>query len=354
MKISKKVLIPVFASAMGLAVIGGVSGSVAWYQYNSKVTASYIGVSTADTGVLRIKEGSGSWTRAVDKGANNKLRPVTFDKVSAESDKFDTTKGWTTPEAGAGNAEVLGHGSYYEGKDYVPASGTSAEEKGYAGWIQASSSDFAQFDLYFDAYQTNAEENDSGYTHVARPVFLSNYILRSLDADGNVISTKNAEDAIRIQFDVLNDSNEITSQIITGKEASTTKLNGALDLDGSGTADKYHATPFNDVPNTTGEGAINGTEIEYGLHGVNQTVTALSSYNSSSNALFSTSGDEAKPTHVRVSIWLEGWALLNSATRAEWNPFKVAGCSVQVGLEFTTGEFRDADLTDLTPVTPQP
>lgn len=344
MKINKKVLIPVFATAMGLSVIGGVSGAVAWYQYNSKVTASYIGVSTADTGVLRIREGaSGSWGRAVDKGDENTLKPVTFDKSATDATKFDVSKAWTTPEAGAGNAEALGHGSYYEGQDYVPANGTTPETKGYAGWVQAGSTDFAHFDLYFDAYQTNANEDDAGYTHVARPVYLSNYILRSLDENGDVVTTKLAEEALRIQFDIYNDSDVLTSQIITGKTAGSTSLCGALDLDGNNSADKYHATPFNDV--TTGTSGLDGTEIEYGLHGASQTVTALSGYNSSSNALFSTSGVEAKPVHVGITIWLEGWALLNSATRAEWNPFQTAGCSVQVGLEFTTGEFRGNDLS---------
>lgn len=343
MKINKKVLIPVFATALGLSVIGGVGGAVAWYQYNSKVTASYIGVSTADTGVLRISENQGStWTRAVDKGSNNTLKPVTFEKDA--SDKFDMSKGWTTPEAGAGNG--LGLGSYYEGKDYVPASGSAAEQKGYAGWIKADSTAFAQFDLYFDAFQVNPDEAtqaSEGYKHVARPVFLSNYILRSLDSNDQVITTKFAEEAIRIQFDIYNASGEVAQQIITGKAEGTTALNGKLDLDGSGAVDKYHATPFNNV--TTGEGGLDGQEIEYGIHGANQSVKALGSYNSASNALFSTSGDEAKPVHVKISIWLEGWALLNGAERAEWNPFEAAGCKVQVGLEFTTGEFRGTDLS---------
>ena len=349
MKINKKVLIPIFATAMGLSVIGGISGAVAWYQYNSKVTASYIGVSTADTGVLRIKEGSGAWTRAVDKGNNNTLKPVTFEKDA--NGKFDTTKGWTTPEAGAGNA--LGHGSYYVKQDYSPASGTDAEVKEHPGWLQAGSSDFAQFDLYFDAYQVNPQEDDEGYTHVARAVYISKSMLRCLDANNQVITGKVAEDAIRVQFDIFNQNDELATQLVTGKSAGTTALCGALDLDGSTTADKYHATPWNDV--TTGTDGLDGTEIEYGIHGANQTVTALSSYNGPSAPLFTTFADETNPIHVRITIWLEGWALLDSSNnRAEWNPFTAAGYKVQVGLEFTTGEFRGSDLNDLTPVTPNP
>ena len=335
MKISKKVLIPVFASAMGLAVIGGVSGSVAWYQYNSKVTASYIGVSTADTGVLRIREGaSGAWGRAVDKGrTGNVLKPTTFNYDEITS-LYDMEHGWGTPEAGAGNAEALNRsGSYYEGQDYVPASGSTAETLGYAGWIEDNDA-YAQFDLYFDAYQTDAtNEDDDGYTHVVRSVYLSNYKVECLTAD------KIADEAIRIQLDVYDDSDEIAEQIILSKSGDDTNLYGALDLDGSTTPDNYHKTPFNDVPE-----ALDGQPIEYGIHNKVQEVDAISDYASASNALFTTTGEKDSFVHVRITIWLEGWALLNSATKAEWNPFETAGCEVQVGLEFTTGIFRDTDL----------
>ena len=54
MKFNKKVFIPVLATAMGLSVIGGIAGAVAWYQYNSKVSTSFAGASVADTGVLQI------------------------------------------------------------------------------------------------------------------------------------------------------------------------------------------------------------------------------------------------------------------------------------------------------------
>ena len=69
MKINKKVLIPLFATAMGLSVIGGVSGAVAWYQYNTKVQASFMGVTTADGGVLQIKKSTDTaWNSYADFG----------------------------------------------------------------------------------------------------------------------------------------------------------------------------------------------------------------------------------------------------------------------------------------------
>ena len=87
MKISKKVLIPVFATAMGLSVIGGISGAVAWYQYNTKVTASFMGVTSADGGVLQVSDDNGStWKRDIDFGsATSKLHPVTYGALASNA-----------------------------------------------------------------------------------------------------------------------------------------------------------------------------------------------------------------------------------------------------------------------------
>ena len=87
MKINKKLLIPVFASAMGLSVIGGISGAVAWYQYNTKVSASYMGVTTADGGVLQVSKDESNWDRDVVFGSEtSELHPVTFGDLGADLD----------------------------------------------------------------------------------------------------------------------------------------------------------------------------------------------------------------------------------------------------------------------------
>jgi len=329
MKINKKILIPVFATAMGLSVIGGVSGAVAWYQYNSKVTSSFIGFSVADTGVLQIKNGeSGAWTRAVkNESASNKLRPVTFGKTD---DGIGTKQAWMYPEAGAGKG-------YYEG----------AANK--AGWVKAEKgTDYYQFDLYFNALQTDAAEED-GYKYVEREVYLNNYFVRCLNKTSHeeiTDSSKIAEKALRVQIDV----DAQNKHLILGKEAKANlALSGKLDLDASGTADKYHKTPFNVLP----DGAEDEAEIVYGVEGDTQTVAAMDDYKGeSASKLFKTSGVKDNPVHVVITIWLEGWDLLDSSTaRAEWNPFTSSDCEVQVAFEFTTGIFRGENLT---PVTPNP
>ena len=326
MKLNKKLLIPVFATAMGLSVIGGISGAVAWYQYNSKVTASFVGASVADSGVLRIKEGaSGSWTRAVERKTIDKIRPMTFGYTSENG--VPTTNGWMYPEAGAGNG-------YYEGTDTM------------AGWVKAEEGkDYAQFDLYFDAIQTDPNSADeSGYTPVVREVFFNRIILKN----SNSATGKNASDAMRIQLDI-----DDTTHLILANSEVTTDLFGELDLDASTTADKYHKTLFNELP----AGAVDGGTIVYGEDQKQQVAKDIHDYvqqngdvqiGHGATPLFSTKGSDSEFTHVVVTIWFEGWAKLESTNpRAEWNANNTADYDVQVGLEFSTGIFRGTDLNTL-------
>ena len=210
MKINKKILIPVFATAMGLSVIGGVGGAVAWYQYNSKVNASYVGMSVADSGVLQIRQGeNGNWTRAVSVGdANTKIRPVTFGDTS---EGIGTKDAWMYPEAGAGNG-------YYEG----------TERK--AGWVKATKNvEYAQFDLYFSALQTDPNDTaNDGYTYVERDVYISRFLINCLDENGDEDDSKLANNAMRIQIDV-----EGEDPIILANDEYQTDLFGDLDLDNS-------------------------------------------------------------------------------------------------------------------------
>ena len=335
MNISRKILIPVFATSLGLSIIGGLTGAVAWYQYNSKVSVSFVGASVADTGVLQIKEGAdGSWTRDVKNDKLDPFRPMTFGKTSVDG---VPANGWMNPEAGAGNG-------YYESVE-AGTDGTGEMN----GWLKAEKGkQYVQFDLYFNAFQTDdTAEAGKGYKPVARNVYLSKYLLRCIDANGNELDDKVAADAMRIQFDI--DDNE---HLILANDVSTTKLYGPLDLDGSGTADKYHKNPFNVLPT----GAQDGNEIVYGVDQETQTTVDIDDYvvvedkqanNGAQSALFATKGKKDEFTHVVITIWLEGWAMLDSENgRAEWNAFTSAGYDVQVALQFTTGIFRGNDLSN--------
>lgn len=441
MKFNKKVFIPVLATAMGLSVIGGIAGAVAWYQYNSKVSTSFAGASVADTGVLQIgtyqpvfdqngdpvyvdpsaqnpvQQTELVWGRDIVQPNIDRLVPVTFgdmvevqdpvldehgDPVDLDGDgQNDTTsrfmlpnKAYAYPEAGCGEG--------YEGHTWTDAYG---KEIKIDGWHEAEKGkDYAQLEFYMKAVQIEGDQ----YVQVARDVFLSDYIYRSIS--GN---TKFAHEALRVHI-AANDGAD-GAVILANKEYQDNndpqgtyqesldnrlKLYGPLDLDRSNRNDVdpnanendvYHSSIWNDNlnaygvhPATYGEetfpqtdpsapaeqmaGAAyrDGEVMNYGIYGDKQSTRSFESMKQArtdglmprqgeagyNNKLFSLKADSV--TKITITVWLEGWEpLTNDGTNSEasknalWNPEYSAETSIQVGLQFDTGMFRGADLTEI-------
>ena len=439
MKFNKKVFIPVLATAMGLSVIGGIAGAVAWYQYNSKVSTSFAGASVADTGVLQIGtyqkvfDENGDpvyvdpsaanpvqkevlvWGRDIVRPNLDRLVPVTFgdmnevqdpvlddngDPVDLDGDGInDTTSRFLLPDKAYAYPEA-GCGEGYEKRTWTDDFGKQIEIN---GWHEAEEGkDYAQFEFYMKAVQIEGDQ----YVQVARDVFLSDYIYRSIS--GN---TKFAHEALRVHI-AANDGAD-GAVLLANKEYKDNndpqaaynadldnrlKLYGPLDLDRSNRNDAdpnanendvYHSSIWNDNlkaygvhPDTYGEetfpstdpaaapeqkaGAAyrDGEEINYGVYGAKQstksfenTIQERSAAGSMprqgdadyENKLFSLKEDQ--PTKITITVWLEGWEPLTTdgtnteaSKNALWNPEYTAETSLQVGLQFDTGIFRGDDL----------
>ena len=155
---NKKFIIPLFATVVGLSVVGGISGAVAWYQFNTRVNASFVGTSVADSGVLQISSqqdtGYGRDVYNTNSKNDNKLTPVTFGYG-------DTTNG---------------RGASLPNKAYCyPEAGEKDMEK----WTEARKDyEYIQFDLYLKAQQISGNTT----TDAAVNVYLSEMFLESQDA----------------------------------------------------------------------------------------------------------------------------------------------------------------------------
>jgi len=356
MKINKKVLIPIFTTAMGLSAIGGVAGAVAWYQYNSRVSASFVGASVADTGILQIghKESPDSeisWGRDFFAGGDAaKLVPVTFGAVNPDGTLPE--KAYAYPQSGCGEG--------YVGHDYIE---NEKVDHKIEGWVEAEEGkQYYQFEVYLEAYQTDSSKKE-GYKLVERDVYLSDLILKSVEDD------KEAEEALRVHIDV-----EGQEKIIYSKNAhdenNKLALFGGLDLDRNGHNDQYHKSLFNDSlraygVNDQGE-AIHSEneEVIYGEKDQYQVTKSLEAVKKAreddgkmseelDKRILRTRSD--KPVKLTITVWLEGWEVLNTGELDDnddpiksniWNPHYSAGTEVQLGLQFDTGKFREDDLTD--------
>ena len=202
MKINKKLLVPVFATAMGLSVMGGIGGAVAWYQYNTKVSASYVGVTTADGGVLQVSKDGSNWDRDVYFADDNaKLHPVTFGDLGPNC---------VLPASGA---RMHPHAGVADPADWDAAT---------------NGTDYYQIDMYVKALKLI----DGEYTQVAVPVYAEDLTLEAVTANKTDIG-----EALRVHINI--NSGE-TKKLLspTAQTGTDCPLFGKLDLDRSGDIDK--------------------------------------------------------------------------------------------------------------------
>lgn len=331
MKINKKIVVPVLSTAAGLALLGGISGSVAWYQYNSRVTASIIGTSVANSGLLQISTDNTNWKRDVvsaETGSqnNNKLLPVTFGEMEKEIDTDGQTvvKDTVLP-ANAYAFPEAGHGAYNE-------------------WFGARKNyEYVQYDIYLKATQA-AGTADAQL--VSKPVYISDMVLE--DATEN----KAVAEALRVHLAVENGKNFLISKTgihYVDENDKGLPLFGKMDLDGDNQLDTKGGYEWSTDRNS---------EITYGAEGKYQVTKGMSEIVAPRNA----DGDIVKgdtetdeefaakkicdtlttgSQKITVTVWLEGWHKFENADSqlsAIWESSKRAEASVHVGMTFDVGK----------------
>lgn len=346
---NKKVIVPFLSSVIGLSVAGGLGGAFAWYQFSSQVTTSFIGTSVAEGGLLQIGYYDDDahkvvWGRDLVK-ENAKIVPVTFGalKTRTSDNKANCLgdKAYGRPEAGRQG-----------GNDYT------------SGW-EVMSTGYYQYDIYLRALEADASaEGDAshdvapGYKQVAKPVYLSDVHIEGVgetaqySAGGKTIS-----DAVRIHLDVegATNPNRLISKAKIA-EANKLPLFGELDLDGDGESDKFGGYDWD--PNK-------GQTVIYGINGEYQTTIGATAdddgivqhrdaqgdmpastpeQRNAKTICFTKDGTDAWTVKITVTVWLEGWQLLNNnATDASkkgtiWNPIlSGSNIPVRVGMTFDAG-----------------
>lgn len=324
MKFNKKIAVPVLSTIMSLSLLGGVSGAVAWYQYNSRATASFVGSSVANTSVLQIgTDGQNGidWERDKVFGTtvnDNKLLPVTFGQMEQDGSLPD--KAWHSPEAGAG--------AYHTSVDGEPA------------WEEATAGvEFVQFKIYLRAYASDSTI-EAGIQQVKKDVYLSEIILE------DATNGKNVSEALRVHIDVKDGSKFLISE----KKVTGLELSGELDLDKNNSSDTVGGWAWE---NTT----TRDDEVIYGNDGDTQDTLGIADIKQARDddgympAVANSKRICETPTtgqiEMTITVWLEGWAKLGASGQESniWNPYQTAGteqapAAIHVGLRFDTGKAR--------------
>ena len=330
---NKKIIVSTLALAMGAALAGSVSGTVAWFQYSTRAQASYIGTSAHCSEMLEVQATS------VDGALSTE---ATAWKSELNSAAIDTAMGVTTAApkvlepitSGALTDAGALSGTFYKNPLYQFTT--------YSTWGTAEAKNYVQFELHFHVKDINGAETIS---YLEKELYLTDLTIDSIQSEG----TSDLYKAVRVHF--ATGEATPTYNLFCNDKTSTagtisTALSGNLDLNNDGALDKASAYEWE---------TASTENLVYGDSGKTQVAKNVSAENVLSSdanpyAIVANQGHIGKISaandglKVTVTIWLEGWSKLTAPTgNAEagatagssvWDPATYIGKKFQVGMRF--------------------
>ena len=295
MKISnKKIIVSTLALAMGAALAGSISGSVAWYQYSTRAAAQFKGTSIGTTGNLQVKMEYGTHVSGYSTYVDNSAAPDQFKPMSASGTTAGSLTYYRAPVAR--QAQLPEYGST-EQKDYV------------------------EYTLSFQFLEDGSP--------IQKNVYLTYFAIENAGSANDISS------AVRVE---IIGTNKFFLSKVAADDTSTTTVNelqtithGELDLDPEGLPGYNKPdTLFWKLDDSDYDSTANPTNaIDY-INGSSQSYTTQAhsaALNTSTDPYDLDTDNEAKvlttttntstAASIKVRIWLEGWDLLGG-TSARW------------------------------------
>jgi len=293
MKIKNKFLMGALLTVSSLGVVGSITGTYAWFSYNTKSPISYHGVTTGDTENLQIKTATDTeWKQTLssdeflasstdDGYAGNDLKPVTFATNQLYNADLEDFVGMPS----AGNPEYSDAGLTDDDDAYV--------------WLRS--------EIQLQCINQTTDE------YYAQNIYLSDLTFVCSDDDYDV------SDALRMHIKCGTTSLLIAPGIVDeDNEIGSLDLYGTLDLDGDGNddqavySDSEYLRPAYDFD--TSETGLQ--DVVYGVDGVVEQyytrdaviATFEDGKRTEGGVLIGTTNDSDDPLEIVITIYLQGWA----------------------------------------------
>ena len=308
------------SSARGLAFIGSIGGTIAWYQYSTLATAAVSGSSAKCTENLQVAVGTG-------EGLTFKSSLTTDDisnylqNTRAEADKETVT---VLKPVTAGNQDK---NATLNGLKSNPV----YQHGPYADWEDAVNTDYVTFPLTFRVLDIDGNSSNSSNTLLNRAskLGLSDITIEGKDVDGNNAEGKtDISSAIRVHFSSKDGDDDVNR--LVSKDGVETVTHGPLDLNGDGDVDTMAKYEWD-------QGTAIDTAIDYGSAGSKETSYSAAEM-STKEGINYTNYIGVIPANqtltVNVTIFREGWQVLEGSTTAIWDATKVIGANYRVGRSF--------------------
>ena len=320
-----KIIIPAAMLAVGVALVGSVSSTLAWYQYSTKAQAAYIGTSVGQSENVEIQKKDTKW-------ATN-LPSSEVEKLAGADVKAKNLIPVTPGIAGDGN---LGK------DDALPAVANfeNSIETGIAGYGEQRgeiATNVVQFTL-----NIHYKQIDSNVAYKAKKLKLVDLTIIDSTANSQV-NQGDLYKAIRVHFSAgsnnrlyANGGNSTDETVTTDTYGNLDTGNNGLDNDGNPIYDKVQSYEWDTNA---------GTNVMYGTEN-SQQVAYNSSYADNLDWEVGTLPENEAGLAVTVTIWLEGWQKLSgvpadnadrvgeSPRSAMWDPQSYVNKKFNVGMRF--------------------
>ena len=302
------------SSARGLAFIGSIGGTIAWYQYSTLATAAVSGSSAKCTENLQVAVGTGEGLTFKSSLTTNDIANY-LKTTRAEADKETVT---VLKPVTAGNQE---RNAELNGLKSNPV----YQHGPYTDWEDAVNTDYVTFPLTFRVLDI---DGNSGNTLLNRDskLGLSDITIEGKDVAGNEAEGKtDISSAIRVHFSSKDGTADVNR--LVSKDGVETVTHGPLDLNGDGTDDTLAKYEWDN----------NSTAIDYGFANSKETSYSAAEM-STKDGINYTNYIGVIPANqtltVNVTIFREGWQVLEGSTTAIWDATKVIGANYRVGRSF--------------------
>lgn len=302
MKFNKKqIIVSAFALIIGASLAGSVSGTIAWYQYSTRVSAGFIGSAVGVSENLQVSfAGENDWnTRLMWQDVNDKIEENGY-----------ATRLMPISAGALGKDDALG------GFKANPIFGI----KDFDNWIDAEEANYAKLSL--DLRFVKSEGGEESLEE--KEVYLSDLVIEQ-----NANATADLSNAVRVHFHTSE------TEKLVSKEGGAIDVHGPLDLDGNDEDDVEYE---NDKYNFNGG---QSTAIDYGVDGQQEAYKAediLAAPVNGSLELDNKDGNligtipAGGVLTVDVTIWLEGWQKIDGS--AIWDADFEEATQFNVGFEF--------------------
>lgn len=301
-----KIIISSLIALTGITLASSITSTVAWFQYVTRNTAAYTGTTAHCTKMLQV---------SVDDGAHWSTDLLDADLSSTE--KFEPI----TTGAQTKNTAIS---QFYASPDY---------RQGAYPWVIASANSYSQFTLCFKSTDVNENYGTASETLLENDVFLTDLSI-SNNNDATDLSK-----AIRVHFDAESNGNH--KYFLFASDTTSTDVGGTLDVNNDGKLDP-RGYEWESGYCVYGGSGLTQTSYKANNDIDNIIATDTNGQLSGGTSFGKTSSSSSSYLKITVTIWLEGWALLNTgvtgnyqaSNTAVWNSASYASKDFNVGMTF--------------------